>query len=228
MDWFDIVDRLIHPDTKISRVLAYIVVIIAISFFLNDLFRFTAHYRINSKIETLQHYNKLLSDTTFTGDEIAQIKKQRLKMINDESMIIRAIYFVKNSIIRNDNTTINETTKTTNITTIKAEKKKTNSSERKLFWHVVTSNVFIIGFMIFVLVMFITDSNIDADITNISRLILLNFGFAVLMFIFSWLTSLIPIIYNNVNYNYLVNFGISTIIGGIVIYFLGREQKKTT
>lgn len=200
---------------------------------LDNTLNFTTSYNNIRRYEQMQAINSILSDTTLSNSERKILQQNRSTILIQKTWKDR-IYQIFQSIDFNFSKQSNTVKPSNNIPPIgdpthpevkQVEKEKVVNDQRNYWIHFVTSSWTIVLCMIFLpfLPFFAKKADIKGAILGIPL-------FELFFYILAWtsakLLSFIPIIMNNVNYNYALNFLIHTAIISVLAYITNKSQKK--
>lgn len=207
--------------THKAIVLLSSIIIIAI---LDNTLSFSTSYTNIRKYEQIQAINSILSDTTLSKSEKTILKQKRFYTLNYKTWKDKTYQFLQtidfNFSKPNGNIPVGDPTHPE----VKPVEKEINI-QRNYWIHYVTSSWTVVICMIgFPILIFFTEKG---DIKGlILGLPFFELFFYVIGWIFAKALSFIPIIQNNVNYNYALNVVIHTAIIIVLGSIAGRYQKR--
>ncbi|MDF2478258.1 MAG: hypothetical protein K0S24_3741 [Sphingobacterium sp.] len=199
---------------------------------LDNTLNFTSSYNNIRRYEQMQAINSIISDTTLSNSDRKILKQNRSNILIHKTWKDKTYQFF-NSIDFNFSKQNNEVTPSNNVPIgdpthpeVKpAEKEKIANDQRNYWVHFVTSSWTIVLCMIFLpfIPFFAKKADIKGAILGIP---IFELFFYILAWSFAKVLSFIPIILNNVNYNYALNFAIHTAIIFVLGYITNKNQKR--
>lgn len=213
-----IFDLFTNPNHKAVHKTLFSISFIVIILYVDNTLNFSTSYNNIRKYEQVQAINSILSDTTLSNEDKKLLKENRFQILTYKTLkevVLEQFY----SIDVNYNVPVGDPTHP--ATPI--QEKETNI-QRSYWIHFVTSSWTIVLCMIIFPVMsfFTSKSNLIGAILGIPIL-------EVFLYMLSWffakVFSFIPIILNNVNYNYALNFVIHGVIVFILVYYTRKYDR---
>ncbi|MGA6117437.1 hypothetical protein [Sphingobacterium anhuiense] len=179
---------------------------------------FSTHYNNSRKYEQIEAINRIIRDSTLNKNDYNILKNKRSLLLTHKTWIDKTYDFIFSFEFKKEK-------QTQQIANPEKGIIKTDPVRKRNFWiHYLTSSYSIVLLMIAVLIFGF--NNKEPFLKNLAVIILVA---EPIMFLFGWLIakffSFIPIIADNVNYNYLLNFSLHTVIL-IFLGLVGRYQNK--
>lgn len=192
-------DKSISTKIKILRVILIFIILLGV----NDYLGFTYYYNAGKKVNLIEKIEKAK-----TSKEISAKHKKKLNNLEDE-IINRKNVFSRSSDYLSQQW---------------FSKKQVNpkpKKERSLLMHILSSSVVWIVLFLFVFVAVFVDKD-DKDSETILGIIIGLILLALLAFFFQWVLGLIPVIFGNSTYNYILNSIIQISVATLVIWLFNK------
>lgn len=199
---------------------------------LDNTLNFTSSYNNIRRYEQMQAINSIISDTTLSISDRKILKQYRSSILIHKTWKDKTYQFF-NSIDFNFSKQNNDVIPSNNVPIedprypeVKpVEKEKVGNNQRNYWLHFVTSSWTIVLCMLFL--PFIPFFTKQADIKGAILVIpIFELFFYILAWTFAKLLSFIPIVLNNVNYNYALNFLTHIAIIFVLGYITNKYQKR--
>ena len=213
-------DFILDSSKSIGQRAGFTVLIIVILFSIDYVFNFTYDINISNKINTLEKINQL--KTEYNTDslymiQLLSLEKEYKNRKHYSSYFIQFLNFTK-SLFKSD-------TKEIIRNQIKKDNTITNSPIRSNFWMFISSNFFFVLLSIFIILTpFIGKDTNTAEM--ILGLFLILIIVVLIMLFVNWTAHLIPLLFNNPAFNYLLNFIIHTCFVTIITMRIIKSSKK--
>lgn len=221
-----VVSKTHNPYHKALFFLSTMIIVIVVDNTLN----FTSSYNNIRRYEQIQAINNILSDTTLSKSDINNLKQNRSYTLNYRTWKDKTYQFF-NSIDFNFSGRSSNVPPSYNVplgdpTHPQVKPIEKEGIDQRNYWiHFVTSSWTIVILMIVLpFVIFFTEkTDVKGAILGIPILELFLY---LLSWVFAKSFSFIPIIMNNVTYNYVLNFILHGAIISALGYFANKSEKK--
>lgn len=206
---------------KFSHKTFVVILVFVIVIFIDNTLNFSEHYNNSRKLEQIESINKILLDSSLLSNEKKILINKRYILLTSKTWKDRTCeYIFSINFNKTDQPRISDPTHPP----ITNDRLKDNTE--RIYWiHFVTSNCFILILMILFPIFLI--KNKKHNFLDIC-LVVAFFYFLLFCFslVFAKILSYIPILFDNVIYNYIANTVINILIIALLIY-LGRKNKTS-
>jgi len=213
LELLDSIFKFFTDKTKgLSHKAIFVILTITALVVIDNTLSFSYFFNTQNKIEQIQGLNKILNDTTLTSNERKEIQIIRKDIIFRSTWKDKTFNFISQIEFKSE----------PSDSTIKIDSEPV--FERSYFWHFITSGwAFII---VMILMPFVGLFSENTSIGNlISILIILEPILYGMAWIFAKLFSLIPVLFGDPTYNYLVNIVLSSALTFLITLSTKKSRK---